>query len=166
MNTNITSKFLALFLAAWGISVSFAAETKPSESTGIPANAKPAPALVAGEVARAQFTRNIKDLEPVDSISVLPNNITRLIYFTEIRGMTGQTITHRWEFNGKVRLEKKMEIGSVRWRAFSHKTLNPNQLGEWKASVIDANGGTLSVNTFSYVKQPDAEPAADSTLPH
>jgi len=28
-------------------------------------------------------------------------------------------------------------------------------LGEWKASAVDAAGGTLSVNTFTYLKKPE-----------
>jgi len=116
--------------------------------------AKPA-VLIPGNVTRAQFTRDIKDLEPVDTVSTLTNDQTRIVYFTEIRGMAGQTVTHRWEFNGKVVLEKTHEVGSSRWRAYTSKKLDPASLGEWKASVVDAAGGTLSVNTFSYLKKPE-----------
>lgn len=116
------------------------------------ARAKPAVAI-AGRVTRALFTRKVKDLEPVDTVSVLTNDKTRITYFTEIHGMAGQTITHRWEFNGKVVLEKNHEVGSSHWRAYTSKTLDPTWLGEWKASVVDAAGGTLSVNTFTYMRK-------------
>ncbi len=124
-----------------------------------PADAKPAVAI-AGQVTRALFTRHVKDLEPVDNVSVLTNDITRVTYFTEIVGMAGQTIAHRWEYNGKVVLEKRLEVGSSHWRAYSSKKLDPAWLGEWKVSVVDAAGGTLSVNTFTYMKKPERGAAA------
>jgi len=130
-----------------------------------PATAR-APVLIAGSVTRALFTRKVKDLEPVDTVSVLTNDKIRITYFTEIHGMAGQTITHRWEFNGKVLLEKKHEVESSRWRAYTSKTLDPTWLGEWKASVVDAAGGTLSVNTFTYMRKSETDVAPVSTAPN
>lgn len=128
----------------------------PAVATDVPSAPDPAaqPAvLIPGNVTRAQFTRDIKDLEPVDAVSTLTNDQTRIVYFTEIHGMAGQTVTHRWEFNDKIVLEKNHEVGSSRWRAYTSKKLDPASLGEWKASVVDAAGGTLSVNTFTYLKK-------------
>jgi hypothetical protein len=165
------SKFPALLFSVLWISFATAAENNRPESTYSPAvEAAPAsaraPVLIAGSVTRALFTRQVKELEPVDTVSVLPNDITRVIYFTEIHGMAGQTITHRWEFNGKVLLETKHEVGSSRWRAYTSKTLDPAWLGEWKASVVDAAGGTLSVNTFTYMRKSDAGASPVSTAPN
>lgn len=109
--------------------------------------------LIPGVVTRSQFTRGIKDLEPVDTVSTLTNDLTRIVYFTEIHDMAGQTVLHRWEYNGKIIMEVPIRVGTSRWRAHSTKTLDPAWTGEWKASVVDAAGGTLSVNTFSYLKQ-------------
>lgn len=163
------SKFAALFFSALWISFTHAAENIRPESTHSPAAAEAAPAtarapvLIAGRVARALFTRQVKDLEPVDTVSVLTNDKTRITYFTEIHGMAGQTITHRWEFNGKILLEKKHEVGSSHWRAYTSKTLDPAWLGEWKASVVDAAGGTLSVNTFTYMRKSAAATPVPTT---
>jgi len=131
---------------------------------GKPANSAPAP-LIAGQVTRAMFTTNVKDHEPVDNISTLTNDITRICYFTEIRGMAGQTVVHRWEYKGKVLLEMPFKVGSSRWRAYSVKTLDPSWLGEWKASVVDATGSSLSVTTFTYMKKPDSGSPAQQTTP-
>jgi hypothetical protein len=172
MNTFMKSMFPALFFSALWISFTHAAENTRPESTNSPAAAEAAPAtarapvLIAGSVTRALFTRKVKDLEPVDTVSVLTNDKTRITYFTEIHGMAGQTITHRWEFNGKVLLEKKHEVGSSHWRAYTSKTLDPTWLGEWKASVVDAAGGTLSVNTFTYMRKSDAGSTPVSTAPN
>ena len=166
------SKFPALFFSVLWMSFTHAAENARPESTNSPAIAETAPTtarapvLIAGSVTRALFTRQVKDLEPVDTVSVLTNDKTRITYFTEIHGMAGQTITHRWEFNGKVLLEKKHEVGSSRWRAYTSKTLDPAWLGEWKASVVDAAGGTLSVNTFTYMRKSETGAAPVSTAPN
>jgi hypothetical protein len=165
------SKFPALFLSVLCISITNAAENNRPESTNSPATeAAPAsaraPVLIAGSVTRALFTRQVKDLEPVDTVSVLTNDMTRITYFTEIHGMAGQTITHRWEFNGKIVLEKKHEVGSSHWRAYTSKTLDPTWLGEWKASVVDAAGGTLSVNTFTYMRKSDAGATSVTAAPN
>ena len=171
MNTSMISKFPALFFSVLWISITNAAENNRPESTYSPAaEAAPAsaraPVLIAGSVTRALFTRQVKDLEPVDTVSVLTNDITRITYFTEIHGMAGQTITHRWEYNGKILLEKKHEVGSSRWRAYTSKILDPTMLGEWKASVVDAAGGTLSVNTFTYMTKSEPGAAPVSTAPN
>ena len=131
---------------------------------GKPANSAPVP-LIAGQVTRAVFTSNVKNHEPVDNISTLSNDITRICYFTEIRGMAGQTVVHRWEYKGKVLLEMPFKVGSSRWRAYSVKTLDPSWLGEWKASVVDASGSSLSVNTFTYMKKADSGSPTLQTTP-
>jgi hypothetical protein len=171
MNTSMISKFPALLFSVLWISFATAAENNRPESTYSPAvEAAPAsaraPVLIAGSVTRALFTHKVKDLEPVDTVSVLTNDKTRITYFTEIHGMAGQTITHRWEFNGKIVLEKKHEVESSRWRAYTSKTLDPTWLGEWKASVVDAAGGTLSVNTFTYMRKSETSTAPVSTAPN
>lgn len=121
---------------------------------------------IPGVVTRSQFTRDIKDLEPVDAVSTLTNDLTRVVYFTEIHDMAGQTVLHRWEYNSKIVMEVPIKVGTSRWRAYSTKTLDPAWTGEWKVSVVDAAGGTLSVNTFSYLKQSEtSNSVATNPLP-
>lgn len=104
----------------------------------------------AGSVARSSFATAVENREPVDTINTLANENQKIYYFTEIQGMSGKTVKHRWEWNGQVMAEIPFTIGGDRWRVFSSKNLEPSWLGEWKASVVDENGNTLSVNTFSY----------------
>lgn len=120
--------------------------------------------LIPGVVTRSQFTRDILNLEPVDAVSTLTNDATRIVYFTEIHDMAGRTVSHRWEYNGKIVMEVRIRVGTERWRAHSTKTLDPTWTGEWKVSVVDAAGGTLSVNTFSYLKQSET-PTSVATNP-
>lgn len=103
-----------------------------------------------GTVARAQFTSAIQDREPVDKVSTLLNDKQRVYFFSEIKDAPNQKITHRWEHDGKVVSETSFDIGGNRWRVYSNKTLDPQQTGEWKVSVVDEAGSTLGVSTFTY----------------
>ena len=118
-------------------------------------------------MARAIFTSGINDREPTDTITTLTNDATNITFFTELQGMQGQTVTHRWEHGDKVMAEVKFDVGGSRWRVFSSKKLDPSWTGEWKVSVVDANGGTLSASTFTYAAgekpaTPESAPAATS----
>ncbi|MEK7303975.1 MAG: DUF2914 domain-containing protein [Pseudomonadota bacterium] len=122
-----------------------------------PAASQPAaqPAVQAqpkstGTVARAQFTSAIQDREPVDKVSNLLNDKHRVYFFSEIKDAPNQKITHRWEHDGKVVSETSFDVGGNRWRVFSNKTLDPQQTGEWKVSVVDEAGSTLGASTFTY----------------
>lgn len=115
-----------------------------------------------GQVTQAVFTTGITHHEPINNIGVLTNKHRHVYFFTDLRHMTGQTVTHRWTYKGKVVAQVKFKVGGPRWRVYSRKTLNPAWLGEWQASVVDANGITLGVSTFEY----SPAQAAASTTPH
>ena len=114
-----------------------------------------------GHVQRATFTTAIENREPQNKVSVLHNNQQKVYYFTELMDMTGQTVTHRWKFNGELMAEIEFDVGGPRWRIYSSKWLETHWLGMWSASVIDESGRTLSTSTFSYAQAPHTNvPAA------
>lgn len=115
-------------------------------------------------VARAVFATDIQDREPVDQIGQLTNDNSSVYFFTEIRGLEGQTVTHRWEHGGEVRAEVNFNVGGNRWRVWSSKNLQPNWLGEWKVSVVDAGGNVLSQESFAYVPAGETAAAAPSEM--
>ena len=118
-----------------------------------------------GQVTHAIFTTAVINREPIDRLSSLTNDKTRVYYFTEIQNMAGQTVRHRWEYQGEIVLDYLFEIGTDSWRIYSVKTLDPAWVGEWKASAVDAAGSSLSVNTFTYLEQPGAEASTpDNTI--
>src|SRR5229473_3562358 len=139
----------------------YAADPAPGGNmpAAAPPSVQPAP-TPAGSVARAVFATAMNDREPADNITSLDNNATKVYFFTELKDMAGQPVTHRLEFNGKVMSEVKFDVGAARWRVYSSKTLDPLWLGEWKVSVVDAAGSTLRASTFTYTQA--AKPAAAS----
>ena len=164
------SQTIALIAGALIASSAFAADEAgtgtaapaPAAEAAAPAATPPAP---TGTIARSSFTTEIENREPVNSITKLDTDEHKIYYFTELKGMEGQQVTHRWEHNGKVMAEVPFQVGGQRWRVYSSKQLENDWTGEWKVSVVDGNGSTLGVNTFTYVKAPEAPattPAPDT----
>ena len=114
-----------------------------------------------GYVERATFTTAIENREPLNKVAVLQNDQQKVYYFSELMDMTGQTVTHRWKFNGEVMAEVQFQVKGPRWRVYSSKWLETHWLGVWSASVISESGRTLSTSTFSYAQAPKTStPAA------
>ncbi len=113
-----------------------------SKNAGTLIPPKPAPEVT--RVKRAQFTNGIDNREPIDRISrTLPNwdysgGAKPIFFFTEVSGLGGRTIYHRWELNGRVVSEIPFDVkSSVRWRVFSSKNIMPTMAGRWRVSVVD-----------------------------
>lgn len=138
----------ALVMAPWHIAQ--ATEESPMDTASGMAVATAQDSMSKGSVARAMITSDVQNREPVDSISMVTADDSKVFYFTEIQDMAGYTVTHRWEYNGQVMAEVDFEISGPRWRVYSSKTMAPYWVGDWKVSVIDEDGSPLSVNTFSY----------------
>ncbi len=131
-----------------------AAQAAPSPE----ADVAPAP---NGRVARSTLTTAVIDREPQDTVETLTNDNVQILYFTEIRDATGDTITHRWEWMGRVVAEVPFAVRGPRWRIHSSKNLDPSWLGEWTVTAVDSSGRVLSQDrfTFSEVLAPPAAPA-------
>jgi hypothetical protein len=105
----------------------------------------------AGTVSRALFTIGIDDREPVimvDSISA--DSYNSISFFTELNGMSGETVTHQWMFDDQVMFEKSFEVGGDRWRVWTSKTLLPDWTGTWTVKVLNEDGSVLERKTFEY----------------
>jgi len=117
-----------------------------------------APALAAdGSVARAQFTENVVDREPINHVRTMSNDQDQVYFYTDLRDMAGQRVVHRWEYNGTVFAEVPFNVGGPRWRVWSSKAFVPEWVGTWTVSVVDNSGEVLTTRTLNYTgKQPAA----------
>jgi hypothetical protein len=122
-------------------SMAAAEPAAPAEEVELPA---------PGRVERGVFTTAVVGREPQDSLDTLSNRSREVFYFTEIREAPGQTITHRWEWNGKQMAEVSFEVKGPRWRVHSSKRLDPNWVGEWTVTVLDSADRVLSSESFTY----------------
>ena len=123
------------------------------------ASTTPAGEAKRGSVARTAFTTEIVDREPVDNLTTAPNTLGRIFFFSDLRGLQGQIVTHRWEYNGKVMAEIKFKVGGPRWRVYSSKNLVPDWTGQWTVVVLDESGWPLKASIFEYT-QAKAEASA------
>lgn len=108
-------------------------------------------------IARSQFTTDIDDREPVDQVMVLDNSVTTVYFFTDVRGLEGQSVTHSWEYDGQVISKKEFKVKGPRWRVYSQKELDPSMTGKWTVIIRDDRGWPLTVAVFRYVDSASGE---------
>jgi hypothetical protein len=105
-----------------------------------------------GEVARAVFTSAVEDREPVDKVTTLNNDHDKIVFFTDVRNMSGHIVTHRWIYQGETMAEVEFGIGGPRWRVWSSKSLLPKWTGEWTVEVVDEQGNVIDEAGFTYTE--------------
>ncbi|MFQ5605664.1 MAG: DUF2914 domain-containing protein [bacterium] len=103
-------------------------------------------------VAKCAFTTEIVDREPVNDLDSLSSDINKIYFYTDIRNMEGNRVTHRWLHDGQTRAEVSFRIGGPRWRVHSSKKLIPEWIGDWKVEVVDSSGSVIHEDSFVYVK--------------
>jgi len=117
-----------------------------------------------GSVVRSIFTSAIQDREPIDKLNNTASDTDQVFYFTELRDMSGQTATHRWEHDGKVIAEVKFDVRGPRWRVWSSKSFIPSTAGDWKVSVVNGAGETISEELISLSQIPDQNSASQMPM--
>lgn len=125
-----------------------------------PRSNEPATASLTSDsarIARALFTNAIRGGEPTDAegpvIFSQGNASKSLYFFTELRGLKGESVTHRWEYQGKPVLSIPFKIGGNRWRVYSNKRLPANMTGNWRVVIADSSGAVIAAKEFRYQKR-------------
>lgn len=103
-------------------------------------------------ISKAVFAKSVVDRTPIDIISQADNKLQKVYFFTNIRNLTGETITHRWIYKGKVKAQISFDINSKRWRVWSSKNLWHNWTGVWTVEVLNRAGRVLLSKDFIYKK--------------
>ncbi|GAB4288270.1 MAG: hypothetical protein Kow0096_00530 [Thiohalomonadaceae bacterium] len=132
-------------MISWVLSLGWLAATVPAL-----AEEAAAPAQPQWEVARAIVTSGISEREPVDELSQVAGESTKVYFFTELRGMQGQRVLHRWVHKDTVMAEVGFDVNGPRWRVWSSKNMMPDWQGTWQISVVDGNGEVLVSREFTY----------------
>lgn len=92
----------------------------------------------------------------------LSNENNRIIFFTDLRDLSGRSVSHVWERDGVVMARVPFSVKGPRWRVYSTKNLEPSWVGEWTVKVVDDQGNELESKSFSYVSVAQA-PAETQT---
>jgi hypothetical protein len=108
-------------------------------------------------VARAIFTSDVVNREPVDQVVSVGPERNQIYFFTDLRHLTGRTVKHRWEFEGQFMGEIEFKVGGPRWRVYSKKSLNPGVSGKWTVLVLDQSGWPLHASIFMQETEAAAE---------
>ena len=122
----------------------------------------------AGEVTRAAFTTSVVDREPENELRVLEVGAPSVAYFTELKDMDGQTVIHRWEYEGEIMGEVAFDVEGPRWRVHSTKQLDPSWTGQWVVKVMDVDGNVLSEDSLQVgttLAKTEEVPAAPPAAP-
>lgn len=127
-----------------------AATSESTEASAPVKMAKEQSGFSKGSVVRSAFTTEITDREPMENLQKLTNENGQVMFFTELRDMSGQIAVHRWEYDGKIMAEIEFNVKGPRWRVWSSKSLIPQWTGEWKVSVINGAGEVISEKNLSY----------------
>lgn len=138
-----------------------AATTASDNQAQATANVQEQSGFSRGSVVRSAFTTGIDNREPTEDLQNLTNENGKVMFFTELRDMSGQTALHRWEYDGKVVAEVEFNVRGPRWRVWSSKNLQPQWTGEWKVSVINGAGETISEKNLN-INMAEAKPATAS----
>jgi hypothetical protein len=102
------------------------------------------------EVARTIVTTGVTDREPVNDLQQVPAEDQKVFFFTELRGMKGESVTHVWKRDGEVMAEVKFDVGGPRWRVWSSKNMLPDWTGAWTVEVVGADGKVIASKEFTY----------------
>ena len=111
---------------------------------------EPAAAADRGSVANATFTSRVADGAPIDFRQQFDNNTQVVYYYTEILGLQGQSVTHRWKFQGKVVQEVKLPVKGSRQGVWSRNKMPPERTGNWTVEVVDPRGEVIRMDNFAY----------------
>ncbi|ALP52435.1 hypothetical protein Tel_04345 [Candidatus Tenderia electrophaga] len=140
-NIGITITLLATLISGGNLARAATPEAMPETNIGV----------ISGSVARSTFTQAVVNREPKEPINELSNAQRHIYYFTELKGMAGQTATHRWIYDGQTMAEVKFDVGAPRWRVWSSKTLMPEWTGTWTVSVLNELGQEIYSESFEYI---------------
>lgn len=121
----------------------------PVPAATVDTAAVPAPAVErprGARQARVQLTSAVRNREPVDQLDRVSG--AQSVYgFSEIRGLAGRSVEHRWQHDGRVVSSMRLSIGGDRWRVQSRKPSTPDK-GTWEFIVLDDEGNVLGRSTF------------------
>ena len=99
-------------------------------------------------VARAVICTGIMNHEPTDSVSQVPATTGKVFFFTEITGMEGKTITHRWLKDGSKIADVGISVASNRYLCHSSRNVS-GKTGYWAVQVLDSDGNKLKEVSFT-----------------
>ncbi len=110
-------------------------------------------------ISSAVFAKSVENRMPIEIITEADNTLGKVYFFTNIRHLTGDKITHRWiytptgESKGKVKAQISFNIKGKRWRVWSSKNIWHTWTGKWTVEVLNQKNQILLSKTLIYNKK-------------
>ena len=101
-------------------------------------------------ISQAVFAKSVEDRAPIEIVTGANDSLGKIYFFTNIRDLSGDTITHRWIYKDKVKAEISFNIKGKRWRVWSSKNLWHTWTGQWKVEVINQQNELLLTKIFEF----------------
>lgn len=136
-------------------------QSMPAEKPQMPDTAP------TGSVAREQFTSEVSNREPTDSLDSISVDQGKVYFFTDLRDFAGQTVTHRWTHDGKDVADVDFHVGGPRWRVWSSKDLNDSMTGQWTVQVLSETGQVIdskSIQVTAAAPATSTDESGDSSM--
>ena len=102
-------------------------------------------------ISNAVFALDVEDRMPINIVEEADNSLGKIYFFTNIRNLSGERITHRWIYEGRVMADVSFNVNGSRWRVWSSKNLWNTWIGEWRVEVLTTDGSVLYEKVFNYV---------------
>ncbi|UCH74383.1 MAG: DUF2914 domain-containing protein [Rhodospirillales bacterium] len=101
-------------------------------------------------VTLAQFTTGFSKRLPANQIEIHLDPNQAVSFFTELVGMQGHTVTHRWTYGGVVVHQSSSLINGPKWRFWSTQILPVDKPGIWRVEVVDDENRVLQSHKLEY----------------
>ncbi len=103
-------------------------------------------------ISQAVFATYVVDRQPIEIITETDNSLKKIYFFTNIRNLTGDKITHRWIYKDNIKAEVSFDIKGKRWRVWSSKNIWHTWTGIWTVEVVNSIGEVLLTKTINFEK--------------
>jgi len=134
----------------------------PSVTAPPTPTAPPVAATAAPSVTRSAFTSAITSREPTNQLTRITAG-QQMYYFTELTGLQGRVVNHRWERDGSFQLGLQFPVTGSPWRVHSSKNIPANLPGTWTVTVQNDDGTILKRETL--IVEPSAANAPAPIVP-
>lgn len=125
--------------------------------------------LQSKHINRSLLVTDVQEREPVgddiDTVQVDKESETKLYFFTDVKGLDGQTITYRWLHGDKPVFSKTVPVnGNYRWRSYTSKRIPYSMPGRWRVELLDSEGHLLTKHDFTVVQATEDSTQAEEVI--
>jgi hypothetical protein len=103
------------------------------------------------KISRAVLTTRVMNKEPIDVLKSDVSNTQfneKIYFFTEVNNLQGNVIHHMWYYQDVLQADIKLTIAAARYRTYSLKHVNNEQVGDWRVEVVTETGDLLARKEF------------------